>query len=261
MKLTSLLTISTLASAIISPVVMAEGAIKQDTNVSAEQKKQFEQVIHDYLVSSPEVLLEASKALQTKQQDSMQKAAKSAIIEHSEKLLNEKLAVAGNPKGDVTVVEFFDYQCGHCKQMKPVLVDLLNKNKNVRIVYKEFPIFGKTSEFAAKASLAAGLQGKYLGLHDVLLQSEKPLDNNAVLAAAKELGLNITQLQKDMESKAIVDELADNRKLAEEMHLMGTPAFVVLATPAGVIKAGSEPEFVPGGLSYQALQALVDKAV
>ncbi len=255
MKLTKLLTVSALASALVSPTVIAD-----TTSISPEQKVQIEKIIHDYLLSSPEVLMEASQALQAKQQLAQQTEAKSAITQNVSELLNEKLAVDGNPKGDVTVVEFFDYQCGHCKKMKPVIADILAKNKNVRVVYKEFPIFGKTSEIAAKAALAAGMQGKYMAMHDALLQLDKSVTKEVVDETAKSLGLNVAKMQADMDSKAITDELANNRQLAEKMHLMGTPAFVVLSTPAGVFKAGSETSFIPGGTSAEALQALVNKA-
>lgn len=256
MKLTNLLTVSALTAAMMSPVVMAD-----TSKVSPEQKKQFETIIHDYLISNPEVLMEASQALQAKQQVAQQSAAKSAIVKNVDQLLTEKLAVAGNPKGNVTVVEFFDYQCGHCKSMRQILTDLISKDSNVRVIYKEFPIFGKTSEIAAKGALAAGMQGKYIPMHDALLKTEKHMDNDVVMDTAKSLGLNLDKFKLDMDSKAVADELAANRVLAEKLHLMGTPAFVVLATPAGVFKAGSETGFVPGGTSAEALQALVAKAV
>ena len=255
MKLTSLFTVSALAAAMVSPTVIAD-----TTSISPEQKVQIEKIVHDYLLSSPEVLMEASQALQAKQQLAQQTEAKSAITQNISDLLNEKLAVDGNPKGDVTVVEFFDYQCGHCKKMKPVIADVLAKNKNVRVVYKEFPIFGKTSEIASRAALAAGMQGKYMAMHDALLQLDKAVTKELVDETAKSLGLNVAKLQSDMDSKAVTDEMDNNRKLAEKMHLMGTPAFVVLSTPAGVFKAGSETAFIPGGTSVEALQALVTKA-
>ena len=255
MKLTGIVTVSTLIAAMASPVVVAD-----TTDISAAQKKQFEQIIHDYLVTNPEVLMEASKVLQDKQQLAQQTEAKSAIVQNVSQLLSGKLAVAGNPKGDVTVIEFFDYQCGHCKQMKPVLAEVIKKNKDVRVVYKEFPIFGKTSEMAARAALAAGMQGKYLEMHDALLQLDKGVTKESIDSTAKSLGLNVAKLQADMDSKAMSDELDANRKLAEKMHLMGTPAFVVLATPAGVFKSGSETGFIPGGTSVETLQSLINKA-
>jgi len=254
MKFTSLITASALASLMASPAVMAENTFSPD------QKKQIEVIIHDYLVNSPDVLMEASQALQAKQQLTMQKEAKSAISQNAKELLKGKLAIDGNSKGSVTVVEFFDYQCVHCKKMKPVMIEMLGKNTNVRVIYKEFPIFGKNSEFASKAALAAAMQGKYIPFHEALLQIDKPLDNDVVLAAAKTAGLDIAKLKVDMDSKVIAHELDANRKLAEKMHLMGTPAFVVMTTPGGVLKEGTEPAFIPGGTTYEALQALIDKA-
>ena len=204
--------------------------------------------------------MEASQALQQKQQLTQQTEAKAAILKNVTQLLSEKLAVEGNPKGDVTVIEFFDYQCGHCKQMKPVIADMLSKNKQVRVVYKEFPIFGKTSEIAARAALAAGMQGKYIAMHDALLQQTKAMSKELVDETAKTLGLNVAKFQADMDSKVVTETLEANRKLAEKLHLMGTPAFIVLATPAAVFKAGSETAFIPGGTSAETLQVLINKA-
>ena len=256
MKLTSMLTVSALATAMVSSAVIAD-----TTSVSPEQKKQFEKIIHDYLIASPEVLMEASQALQAKQQLAQQTEAKSAISQNADQLLGEKLSIAGNPKGNVTVIEFFDYQCGHCKSMKPILTDLIAKNSNVRVIYKEFPIFGKSSEIASRAALAAAMQGKYVAMQAALMSVDKHMDQEIVMQAAKSAGLDTAKLQLDMDSKAVTDALDANRKLAEKMHLMGTPAFIVLATPNGVFKAGSETAFIPGGTTAEALQALVDKAV
>ena len=256
MKLSHVLTAGALVSAVVSPTVMADNM----PVTTPDQKKAIEQVVHDYLVNNPEVLLEASQALQQKQQQNMQREAKSAIMQNADQLLTEKLSVAGNPKGNVTVVEFFDYQCIHCKKMKPVMSDLITKNANLRVVFKEFPIFGKSSETASKVALAAAMQGKYIQLQDALLKVDKHLDDEIVMQTAKDAGLNMTKLKTDMDSKEVADALMANRQLAEKMHLMGTPAFVVLATPNGVFKADSEPAFIPGATSGEALQGLIDQA-
>lgn len=228
--------------------------------VSPEQKKQVEQIIHDYLVTNPEVLIEASQALQQKQQVTQTKEAQSAILANTAALLNGQLAVAGNPKGDVTLIEFYDLQCIHCKKMNPVMTELVKNNSNLRIVFKEFPIFGKTSEFASRAVLAAAMQGKYLPLQEALLQKEKRLDKQLVLDTATSLGLDMVKLQADMHSKQVTTELDANRALAEKMHLMGTPAIVVLATPGGQFKPGQEAGFIPGGATIDVLQSLIHKS-
>ena len=229
--------------------------------LSLQQKKQIEQVIHDYLVNHPEVLVEASQALHKKQEASMQVKAVSDIMAHADALFKPTLTVAGNPKGDVTLVEFFDYQCVHCKKMGPVVHDLVDKNKNLRVIFKEFPIFGKVSEQASRIVLAAALQGKYLALQTALLDTDKPLTEELVFEKAQGVGLNIAQLKTDMTNKSISDELAQNEALAEQIHLMGTPAFIIASTPGGVLNQHSKPGFIPGGASQESLQSLIDQQV
>ena len=254
MKLTSLLTAGALAIGLASPVVVAADSM------SPEQQKEVEKVIHDYLINNPEVLVEVSQALQQKQQQNVQQQAKAAISDNANELFSGKLAVAGNPKGNVTMVEFFDYQCIHCKKMVPTINALIKKDKNLRVIYKEFPIFGKSSEVASQVALAAAMQGKYQQMHDALLNVDKRLDDKLVMDTAKSIGLNMDKLQKDMTSKAVTDQLDANRQLAEKMHLMGTPAFIIASTPAGQFNAKSEPAFIPGASSEDVLQDLIKKA-
>lgn len=256
MKFTGLLTAGALISTMISPLALAA----DNASMSDAQKKQFEKVIHDYLVSNPEVLMEASQALQQKQQDSMQQQAQSAIQQNADKLLNGGLTVAGNPKGNVTLVEFFDYQCVHCKKMAPVVSDLIKQNPNLRVIYKEFPIFGKSSDTASRVAMAAAMQGKYMAMHEALIKQTGRLNEQLIMDSAKSAGLNVEKLKADMDSKAVTDALEATRQLAEQMHLMGTPAFVVLSTPDGKLKAGTTPAFIPGAASAEALQELVKKA-
>lgn len=253
-KLTNLLAVGALATAMASPAIMAANAM------SPEQQKEVEKVVHDYLVNNPEVLVEASQALQQKQQQTMQQQAKAAILENASQLFDGKIAVSGNPKGKVTLVEFFDYQCIHCKKMAPTIGELIKKDSNLRVVYKEFPIFGKSSEMASKAALAAGMQGKYQQMHDALFKADKRLDNQVIMSTAKSIGLNMQKFEQDMASQEVLNQLQANRELAEKMHLMGTPAFVVASTPAGQFNAKSEPAFIPGAASVDVLQELIKKA-
>ena len=144
--------------------------------------------------------------------------------------------------------------------MSPVIDSLSKKDSDLRIIYKEFPIFGKNSEVASRAALAAGMQGKYLAMHEGLLKVEKRLDDQIIMETAKSVGLDTKKLKKDMESKEISDILEANRKLAEKLHLMGTPAFIVASTPEGKFKTGTEPSFIPGAASEESLQELIKKA-
>lgn len=258
-KFTNLLTVGALAASLVSPAVMADDNAAV-SSMSDAQKKDIEKVVHDYLVANPEVLLEASQALQAKQQKNMQEQAQSAIKDNADALFHGKSTIVGNPKGNVTVVEFFDYQCIHCKKMAPIMSDLAKKDSDVRIIYKEFPIFGKSSELASKAALAAGMQGKYLQMHEALIKMDKRLDDKIIMDTAKSLGLDMKKFKTDMDSKEVTQTLEANRALAEKLHLMGTPAFIVASTPGGQFKEGSEPSFVPGAATEESLQELIKKA-
>lgn len=257
MKLTSFLTAGALVFGMSSSVVKAEDVVK---DVTPLQKKQFEKIIHDYLVENPEVLIEASQVLQKRQQEAMQKDSKTAISQHAAELAMGDLAVAGNKDGDVTLVEFFDYQCIHCKKMEPVVDSLIAKNKDLRVVYKEFPIFGKESELASKVAMAAAMQGKYTKIQHALLKADGRLNEKMIMDIAKEAGLDLAKLKADMESKKVMDTLKENRELAEKIRIMGTPAFVVLSTPKGKLKPGAEAAFIPGAASESSLQELINKA-
>jgi protein-disulfide isomerase len=249
-----------MTAGILALASFSVASFASEAPMSQEQKKQIEQVVHEYLIQNPEVLVEVSQVLQKKQQQSMVEEAKTAISANATQLFKGELTITGNPKGNVTMVEFFDYQCGHCKEMKSVIDDLLKNDKNLRVLYKEFPIFGKTSEFASRAALAAAKQGKYDALHQALLKTDKRLDEATVLAAAKSVNLDIEKLKKDMDSKEITDILAENRVLAEKLRLMGTPAFIIAATPNGQFKVGSTPMFVPGAATVESLRDMIKKA-
>ena len=257
MKLRHLLAMGAIATSLVSQVVIADDAVSSMTDA---QKKEVEKVVHDYLVNNPEVLLEASQALQQKQQQNMQQQAQSAIQDNADALFQGKLTTVGNAKGNVTVVEFFDYQCIHCKKMAPIMENLVKKDSDLRVIYKEFPIFGKSSETASRAALAAGMQGKYMQMHTALLDTDKRLDDKIVMDIAKSVGLDMKKLKKDMDSKDVSDVLDANRQLAEKLHLMGTPAFIVASTPDSKYKDGTEPSFVPGASTEESLQEMIKKA-
>lgn len=225
---------------------------------SANQEKMIEKVVHDYLVKNPEVLVEASQALQAKQQKDMQQQASAFIQNNAQTLLNEKITVAGSEKPSVTVIEFFDYQCGHCQKMNPIIKELISKNKNVKVVYREFPIFGKTSIVASQAAIAAGLQGKYLQMQQLLF-SEKKIDEKVVMELAKKAGLDMKKFQADMKGQVVNDLINQNRKLAESMKLFGTPVFIVMATPNGQFNSAVQPVLIPGSTSLDNFQAMINK--
>ena len=226
-----------------------------------DQSIAIEHIVHDYILNQPEILREAFEVLEKKQQQTQQEKVKAAIIQHSKVLLNEHLTVAGNPKGTVTMVEFFDYQCGHCKMMKNVISKLIDKNPNLRVIYKEFPIFGQTSEDASRVAIAAAMQGKYMQVHDALLQSEKHLDKKSSIQIAKNAGVNLPKLLVDMNSKSVSLALALVKTQANSLALQGTPAFIIMqTTPEGALSRTSQTSFIPGGANEATLQHLITAA-
>jgi protein-disulfide isomerase len=223
---------------------------------NADQKTQIEQIIHDYLVNKPEVLIEASKSLQQKQMADVSSKAKDAITKNAAALFNSALAPRiGNADGDVTVVEFLDYQCGHCKTMSPVIAELVKADPKVKVVVRGLPIFGDASKSATKAVIAATKQGadKSIKLNDALLTTTEPLNEKSILNWAKKSGLDVNKLKKDMASKEVEDQITENFRLARELGLMGTPAFVLGN------RNYSKTEFIPGATSKDDLTVLIAK--
>lgn len=223
---------------------------------SADQKTQIEQIVHDYLVTKPEVLIEASKALQQKQMAEVSSKAKDAISKNASTLFsNAQSPTLGSTNGDVTIVEFLDYQCGHCKAMSPVLGELIKADPKLQVVVRGLPIFGESSKTATKAAIASNKQGadKFAKFNEALLGSTEPLNEKNIFALAKKAGLDVTKLKKDMASKEVEDQINENFRLARELGLMGTPAFVLGN------RSYSKTEFVPGQTSKEELTALIAK--
>lgn len=249
MKLRSLAMMALLAGANFGYAADAQ-------QLSPVQTKEIEQVVRNYLIQNPEILVEVSQALQAKQQQQMQAEASSFIKQNAQALVNEKVTIAGSSNPSVTIVEFFDYSCGHCKQMSPIVKEALKTNPNLKVVYREFPIFGNTSVLAAQAAIAAGMQGKYLPMQEALFGLKK-IDETALVALAKQQGLDIAKFQADMKSKVVANAIAQNRQFAESMKLFGTPVFIVLSTPNGQYSANTQPYVIPGSTSLDNLNKLV----
>lgn len=213
------------------PAVSAQDAANNPAAKSGplppELRGAFEEVVRDYILKNPAIIREALQLLQAQEEAEKQAAAAAALKQYKNELLNNADApVGGNPKGDITIVEFFDYNCGYCKRVAPAVSAVLKNDPNVRIVYKEFAILGQQSVIAARAALAAKRQGKYHEFHDALMSAEQA-DANSVSAIAKELGLDEAKLASDMQDPAIVEHLDRNYRLATAIGVNGTPAFVI----------------------------------
>lgn len=196
--------------------------------LSPEQKAAVQAIVRDYIVQHPEVVLDALRAMEARQKADEEKAALAALAEHRQALeRSDGDPVLGNPDGDVTIVEFFDYQCGYCKSMTGPLLDLVKADGRIRLVLKEFPILGPESVVAAKASLASLRQGGYEALHKTLMGLRGRLSEPAIWQAAAEAGLDVAKLRKDMADPAIEASIHANYELAQALRIEGTPAFAI----------------------------------
>lgn len=218
--------------------------------LTPDQVQQIEKVIRDYLLRHPEVLVEAMQSLEAQQKLAEAEQNRARIGANRKALLEDPDSfVVGNPKGDVTVVEFFDYRCPYCKQVHPVVRDAVAKDGKVRLVLKEFPILGPDSLTASRAAVAALQQkNKYLAFHDALMGLRGGLSEATILQTAKEAGLDTDKLKADMKDPRVDRILRANHALAETLAITGTPAFVV------------GDELVSGALPPERLRELIQKA-
>ena len=192
------------------------------------QRQELQAIIKDILLNNPEVLLEAQNALEAKMDRIQADRMAVAIKEHAGELYRPAASpVVGNAKGDVPVIEFFDYNCGYCKKAFSDLAKLMDKDKKVRVILKEFPILAKGSEEASRVALAAKMQGKYWEFHRAMLESQGQANEAAALRIAEKLGLDMARLKKDMASAEVKKEIDDTRALATKMGIQGTPHFIV----------------------------------
>lgn len=214
------------------------------------QKTQIEEVVRQLLTSKePDLVMKAAQEYQRKQADEENKKAKEGIVKNKDKLFNDpKDPFLGNPKGDVVVVEFFDFNCGYCKKVLEPLQQLVKEDKNVKVILKEYPILSDSSKTAAKAALAAHKQGKYVEMHVALLQSKGGLGDDSIMEIAANTGLDKAKLKKDMEDPEIASQIAKSQDLGKEVGAHGTPAFIIGET------------LIPGAMSLSEFKEHVAKA-
>jgi protein-disulfide isomerase len=170
--------------------------------------------------------------LEKKQAVAESEKARSAVKYHSDAIFNSPRQVTlGNPQGDVTFVEFFDYNCGYCKRALTDMVELMGKDPKLKVVLKEFPVLGPSSVEAAQVAVAVRMQDKtgkkYLEFHQKLLGGRGQVDKAKAIAAAKEIGLDMARLEKDLKSDEVAKTLEESMKLAEALGLNGTPSYVI----------------------------------
>ena len=205
--------------------------------------------IERYIRTHPEVIMESLQAMKAKREAELRERQKKALTERQNELLHDPASpVSGNLKGEVTLVEFFDYRCGYCKKAASAVTALQKEDPRVRVVYKDFPILGEPSELAAKAALASQAQGKHQAFHEALFASHADMTKDEILKIAVGVGLDAKKLEADMTNPEWQTIIEKNRALAEELGISGTPGFIV------------GTELVPGALDLNGLKELIVRA-
>jgi protein-disulfide isomerase len=199
---------------------------------STEQRQEIEGIVKDYLMAHPEVLQEVMDALDKHQKEADADKARATIRDNKATIFDSAhQVVLGNPQGSVTMVEFFDYNCGFCKRAMPDMLDLLKTNSDLKFVLKEFPVLGEGSVEAARVAVAARMQDasgkKYIEFHQKLLGGRGPADKARALAVAKDVGFDIARIEKDMTSDEVKKTIDENMKLADALGVNGTPSYVI----------------------------------
>ncbi len=212
---------------------------------AALTKSDVEKIVRDYIKSNPQEIL---NAVDEYQRALVSEQRKTVLAQNKFSLFKDEAPEAGNPKGDVAVIEFFDYNCGYCKRVLPDIQKLLDEDKNVRFIFKDFPILGPSSELASKWALAAAKQGKYLDYHKALMTAQGALNEEVLSSLAKDLGLDVDRLKKDAQGSDISEAISKNRALAASLGLSGTPAFII------------GDEVAPGAITIERFRSLVETA-
>jgi protein-disulfide isomerase len=220
-----------LAIALAASVPAWAPAPARAQSFAPDQKSEIEKIIHEYLLSHPEVLQEAMAELDKRHDAEDAQKHLVAIKDNATAIFSSPRQVnLGNPQGDVTMVEFFDYNCAFCKRAMADMLDLLKNDPKLKIVLKEFPVLGEGSLQAAQVAVAVRMQDKtgkkYLDFHTRLLGGRGPADKAHALAAAKDAGFDMARLDKDLQNDEVKQTLEENLKLAEGLGLNGTPSYI-----------------------------------
>jgi protein-disulfide isomerase len=230
----------------IGPAPAAEGTNAQQS--TDPDRSRIEKIIRSYLLDNPELLVEVMRKLEARQKRQEEAGLVAKIMANRKALFASTDDFIVNPAGKIPVVEFFDYQCGYCKRFMPTVARLLDTDKTVRFVFKEFPILGKLSVVASRAALAAKMQGKYRAFHDAMMGLRRSLTEAIIFQTAKDVGLDVARLKKDMDRPEIGLIIKANRELAETLGIRGTPSIVI------------GEQLAPGAISYEQLVGMIHQA-
>ncbi|MCC6598736.1 MAG: DsbA family protein [Alphaproteobacteria bacterium] len=223
----------------------AETQAESAASFTAAQKQEIGEVVRAYLLENPGVIFEAADKHREKMEASAAKESEAGIGENLEWMTRSDAPSVGSKTPDVTVVEFFDYNCGYCTRALPDIQNIIKTDANVRFVFFEIPILGPTSKTAALWSLAAARQNKYFEFHVAVMNHKGPKDEGELEKIAKTVGLDVDRVKKDLASGEIEEALNKNIEISRKIGVQGTPAFVVGTT------------FIPGYIGEEGLKQAI----
>lgn len=239
---------------LLLPLLLAAGPAAAQSAFTEAQRAEIVEILRRALREDPAILREALTGLDAADQRARAEAQRVAIRQNGEALFADAAdPVRGNPRGDVTIVEFFDARCPYCKQMQPAMDALLRRDPNVRVVTKDLPILGPSSVVAARALLASQRQGRYAAYYDALMSLRTEPTEAVLREQAQRVGLDWARLRRDMEDPAIAERIAANLRLAHALGVEGTPALVIGSGPATA-------HLVPGAVELGQLERMVAEA-
>jgi protein-disulfide isomerase len=221
-----------LAPALLAFALCAAPQAAPAQNFSDVQRSDIEKIVREYIIAHPEVLEEAMNELSKRQAAAEAEKHQTTIAQNAETIFNSPRGVTiGNKDGDVTFVEFFDYNCGYCKRAMADMLELMKADPKLKVVLREFPVLSQGSVEAAQVAVAVRMQDptgkKYLDFHQKLLGGRGAADKARALAAAKDAGLDMAKLEKDLATTEVKATLEENLKLAESLGMNGTPSYVI----------------------------------
>jgi protein-disulfide isomerase len=221
-----------LAPALLALALGAAPLPASADSFSDTQRGDIENIVRNYLIAHPEVLEEAMTELSKRQSAAEAEKHEAGVAKNADAIFNSPRGVTlGNKDGDVTFVEFFDYNCGYCKRAMSDMIDLMKSDPKLKVVLKEFPVLSAGSVEAAQVAVAVRMQDptgkKYLDFHQKLLGGRGAADKARAMAVAKEVGMDMGRLEKDLASPEVKNTIEENFKLAEAMGMNGTPSYVI----------------------------------
>ena len=221
-----------LVPALFALALCGMGPTVSAQSISGSQRGEIEAIVRQYLIAHPEVLEEAMAELNKRQTAAEAEKHEASVDKNAATIFNSPRGVVlGNKDGDVNFVEFFDYNCGYCKRAMADMLDLMKSDPKLKVVLKEFPVLSQGSVEAAQVAVAVRMQDpggkKYLEFHQKLLGGRGPADKAHAMAAAKEAGLDLARIEKDLASPEVRATIEENFKLAEAMGMNGTPSYVI----------------------------------